>query len=83
MFTITNKVVRRRMELHSTRFPRGSGYCEDQWDEQVLMKIVKFRGRTILKISVDSEVIPGHVVISMGAFGSDSSGWKSKFSKYM
>lgn len=83
MFTIETKVVRRRCVRYSPANPRGSGYCEEEWDEHRLMKVVKFRGRVIMKMCVDSEVIPSHVVIAVGALGYDGSGWKSKFAKYI
>ena len=83
MFTIENKVVRRRQMRYSRQNPRGSGYCEEEWDEQHLMKVIRFRGRIIIRLSVDKEVIPSHVVIAMGSLGYDSTEWKSKFAKYM
>jgi hypothetical protein len=83
MFTIETKVVRRRRTRYSEQNPRGSGYCEEEWDENLLIKLIKFRGRTFMRMCVDYEVIPAHVVISHGALGYDGSGWQSKFTKYM
>ena len=83
MFTVETKVARRRLVRYSPQNPRGSGYCEEEVDEQRLLKVVKFRGYTVMKLCVDTEVIPSHVVIAAGALGYDSSGWKSKFAKYM
>jgi hypothetical protein len=68
---------------YSERCPKSSGYCEDQYRKQQLIRLRKhrllgfitFTNETIL----DEEVVPSHVWISLGALGFDSSDWKSKF----
>lgn len=34
-------------------------------------------------IDVDKEEVPAHVMISIGCFGTDSSGWTTKFKDYI
>lgn len=54
-----------------------SPYVEDI-DIQYLVKDTYFKGIRIHREILDKEVIPQHVMISVGAFG-DTGGWKSKF----
>lgn len=79
----TRLVVKRKdFTRYSNRFPRGSGYCEDQWTEQWLVKQWVFMGRVVWWRVVDRELVPAHAVVSMSAYG-DTGGWRSKFSDYL
>lgn len=75
MFTIQYVVERQRITDYGHE-PRG--YCRSQEDYQYLIRKIKVLGVTIWKNRVDQEIIPNHVVISMGCYG-DSNGWVSKF----
>lgn len=66
---------------YSRDCPRGSGYCEDQGQYQLLVKRWKFKGFTIWKKVLDREEVPSHVWISAGALGYTD--WRSKFAEYI
>jgi hypothetical protein len=50
---------------------------------QYLVKIFKFIGIPFFYLTLDSEFVPNHVWIGIGALGFDSSNWKSKFKEYI
>ena len=64
----------------------GSGYCEDQYRVQQLIRKIprKFLFWKYWKEEImDEEIVPSYVWIGLGTLGFDSSNWKSKFSKYI
>lgn len=81
MITTTIKVERRSRTRYSRRFPRGSGYCEEQGEEQALVKRWKWRGITIWRRVLDREAVPNWASIQMGALGFTT--WRSKFAEYI
>lgn len=83
MITTEFKVLRRKWTTYSRQCPRGSGYCADSGEYQLLMKYWKWRGHTLWKRIVDREEVPSHVWISMAVYGYYTGEWKSKFAKYM
>jgi hypothetical protein len=79
--TTTITVERRVFTHYSRQNPRGSGYCEDQYQRQFLVKRWKLGRLTIWKATLDSEDVPAHAWIDAGALGFTS--WRSKFAAYI
>jgi hypothetical protein len=77
IFTVEIKVERRNW---IRRGHESHGYCEEQGSYQMLVKRWKLLGVTICKKILDTEEIPGHVLIEVGALGRTV--WKSKFAQY-
>ena len=77
IFTVETKVERRNW---IRRGRESYGYCEDQGSYQMLVKRWKLLEVTVWKRVLDTEEIPGHVLVEAGALG--GAAWKSKFSQY-
>ena len=65
----------------------GSGYCEDQF---LVQQLVRQRTHRLLgfiplktELILEEEIVPPHVWIGIGALGYDSSEWKSAFKEYI
>lgn len=76
-------VVKCRMvTTYSDAYWKGSGYCEDQ---RMVQQLVLLEARRFLwwrwwhKTVLDEEEVPSAVWISEGAFGENTTGWRSKF----
>lgn len=61
---------------------RTERVVERRGDRQYLIERHCIRGLVLCKRTIDEEVIPGHVLISLGCFG-DTGGWRSKFAEYI
>ncbi len=74
-------VKRHNWVRYSRRILPNSGYCEDQGTTQFLVKEYKLFGRTIFKVTLDSEEVPAWALIEQSCFGGTE--WTSKFYNYM
>lgn len=83
-FCFTDPVVELRVERYRERYiDRTPGYMPQRCvrEMQRLVRITKgrfFTGREV----IDTEVIPEHVMITLGCCG-DTGGWRSKFKDYI
>lgn len=69
-----------RVDRHSVRKPCGY-FTEYSHTEQRLVEVTtSFFG--VRETVIDTEIVPEHALISLGAFG-DTGGWMSKFAAYM
>lgn len=81
ILTSNKIVIRRRWARYSPENPRGSGYCEDAGEYQVLKQQWRLWGILIWSKTLDREDIPAWASIQKACFGYTE--WKSKFAQYM
>ena len=72
---------------YSDRNNPSSGYCEDQMLVQQLVRQRTYRLFGFIpfktELVLEEEIVPSHVWIGIGAFGFDSSEWRSQFKDYI
>lgn len=74
------RVIRRHVET------KEDGYIDPTITSYNVLQTYRKTGFLRSKfdwIDVDKEEVPIHVLISIGCFGSDDSGWSSKFKNYV
>lgn len=76
-------VERRQWVTYDASAPRGSGYCKDFGQYNLLIKVWKWRGFTIWERVMDREEVPSFVWIAEACYGNDIKRWTSMFEQYM
>lgn len=67
-----------RVRRFKRRQPIGYGFVGVETVDVQKLQIKRWWGWQ----TIEEEIIPVHVVIAIGCFGEDDSGWKSKFCNY-
>lgn len=83
---LTTSIVVRRIKgtLYGTIAQgtfKGSGYCEDHYDRQYLIKEWRLFGFRVWKRTLDSEDVPVYASVSLACVGYTE--WRSKFQEYI
>ena len=78
MITTSTFVERRQWRTFNRDAPRGSGYCVDQGQYNLLRKRWMIFGKTVWITTLDREEVPSFVWIRRACLGDDG-GWKSRF----